>query len=111
MNNLWYAITPDGAVHLLDTKNPIGPVVANLGPAYYDNYSTLLLNATVPAPLPISYQVVAANDGANPDAKNLVLTWTNSGVPASGSYPFQVTVTATNSVGASTKQTFSVNVS
>ena len=109
-NNNWYAITPDGNVHLLDTKNLLGPVVATLSTAYYNNYQ-LLLNATQPAALPVSYQLLAAGDPLNPDAMNLKLTWNSPSVPSSGIYPFQVTVKATNSVGASTTQTFTVNVS
>ncbi len=106
----WYGITPDGAVHLLDTAHLLGPVVANLGTAYYNNY-TLLLNATNPGSLALTKQVSAAFDPSNPDAMNLTLAWTNPSFPSSGNYPILVSVTVTNSVGASTTQTFVLNVS
>ena len=106
----WYGITPDGAVHLLDPAHLLGPVVANLGTAYYNNYN-LLLTATNPGSLALNKQVSAAFDPSNPDAMNLTLNWTNPSFPSSGNYPVLVSVTVTNSVGSSTTQTFVVNVS
>ena len=106
----WYGITPDGTVHLLDTAHLLGPVVANLGAAYYNNYN-LLLGATNPGSPSLSKQLLPAFDASNPDAMNLQLAWTNPSFPSSGSMPVLVSVTVTNSVGASTTQTFVVNVS
>jgi hypothetical protein len=112
-NGAWYAITPDGALHLLPTTTKaIGPIVAQLSPYYYTNYQ-LLLGGTLVLPAPaMTYTLVPAGDPANPDAMNLQLKWTDPTTPAAGSsLPILVTVTTTNSAGLSITVTFTVIVS
>ncbi len=112
-NGAWYAITPDGALHLLPTTTKaIGPIVAQLSPFYYTNYQ-LLLGGTLVLPAPaMTYTLVPANDPVNPDAMNLQLKWTDPTTPAAGSsLPILVTVTTTNSAGLSITVTFTVIVS
>ncbi len=112
-NGAWYAITPDGALHLLPTTTKaIGPIVAQLSPYYYTNYQ-LLLGGTLVLPAPsMTYTLVPANDPANPDAMNIQLKWNDPTTPAAGSsLPIMVTVTTTNSAGLSITVTFTVIVS
>jgi hypothetical protein len=102
----WYGITPDGTVHVLDAFHLLGPVVATLNSSYYNNY-LLLINSSQPATLPVTQSQAAAADPLHPDAKNLILTWTNPALTGS----FNVTVTVTNSVGDTATAVLTVNVS